>query len=199
MSLIEQVFEGALWRGRYVILLAVIASMAASMAIFYMATVDVFYLVSHILHYADPSMATEARKILHDDTISHVVEVVDGYLLGTVMLIFSLGLYELFISDIDEAKGSRASSKILVIESLDDLKQRLAKVIVMILIVTIFEMGLKLEIETTLDLLYLAGSLAMIGLALYLTHASESAAHGGAVHEAEPAGDDEHEHQTHGH
>ena len=97
----ELVFEGALWRSRYVILFAVIASMAAGFGVFYMATVDVYYLVVHVIHYADPSMAEEARKVLHDNTITHIVEVVDGYLLATVMLIFSLGLYELFISDID--------------------------------------------------------------------------------------------------
>jgi len=105
--------------------------MAAAIAIFYMATVDVVYLVSHILHYADPALSPEVRKGLHDETITHVVEVVDGYLLATVMLIFGLGMYELFISDIDEAKHSKASSAILVVESLDDLKQRLAKVTVL--------------------------------------------------------------------
>ncbi len=173
MQLIEKIFEGMLWRSRYVVLFAVVASMAAAIAIFYMATVDVVYLVSHILHYGDTSLAPEARKMLHDETITHVVEVVDGYLLGTVMLIFGLGMYELFISDIDEAQDSKASSAILVIHSLDDLKQRLAKVIIMIMIVTIFELALKLKVGDALDLLYLAGAVALIGLALYLTHASD--------------------------
>lgn len=190
MDLIEKIFEGILWRSRYVVLFAVVASMAASVAIFYMATVDVVYLVSHIVHYADPSLTAEARKLLHDETITHVVEVVDGYLLATVMLIFGLGMYELFVSDIDEAKHSKASSAILVIESLDDLKQRLAKVIIMILIVTIFEMALKLSIGTTLDLLYLAGAVALIGLALYLTHASEG-------HGAKPESHSEHHSESH--
>jgi uncharacterized membrane protein YqhA len=185
MNLMERVFEGALWRSRYVVLLAVVASLAAGFAIFYMATVDVYYLIVHIFHYADPSLTDEARKTLHDDTITHIVEVVDGYLLATVMLIFSLGMYELFISDIDEAHGSKASSKILVIESLDDLKARLAKVILMILIVTLFEHALKMEMKTTLDLLYLGGSLALVGLSLYLTHAADS--HGGEKHQGEAA------------
>jgi len=174
MKFVESIFEGALWRSRYIVLFAVVASMAAGTAIFYMATVDVVYLIMHIVHYADPDLAIDARKVLHDETITHIVEVVDGYLLATVMLIFSLGMYELFISDIDEAHGSKASSKILVIENLDDLKARLAKVILMILIVTLFENALKLKVESTLDLLYLGGSIALVGLALYLTHASES-------------------------
>ena len=114
MNFIEKFFEGTLWNSRFVVLAAVIGSLLAGMAIFYMATVDVVYLLKHIVHYADAEMTTEARKALHDSTISHIVEVVDGYLLATVMLIFSLGLYELFISDIDQAHGTKASSKILV-------------------------------------------------------------------------------------
>ena len=173
MNLIERLFESVLWRSRYVVLFAVIASMAAGIGIFYMATVDVVYLLIHIADYANPEMTATARKLLHDETITHIVEVVDGYLLAMVMLIFSLGMYELFISDIDEAHGSKASSKILVIENLDDLKARLAKVILMILIVTLFEEALKMDMKNALDLLYLGGSIALIGLALYLTHASE--------------------------
>jgi len=176
MGLFEKLFEGALWNSRFVIIAAVIGSLLAGFAIFYMATVDVINLFSHALHYADSSLSDEARKGLHDSTVTHIVEVVDGYLLATVMLIFSLGLYELFISDIDQAHGSKASSKILVINNLDDLKSRLAKVILMILIVTLFEKALTMKLTTPLDLVYLGASIALIALALYLSHAAEHGA-----------------------
>ncbi|MFM2407431.1 MAG: hypothetical protein RL358_173 [Pseudomonadota bacterium] len=176
MQFLESFFEGSLWNSRFVIIAAVIGSLLAGFAIFYMATVDVFILLSHALHYAD-SMPDEARKALHDGTVSHIVEVVDGYLLATVMLIFALGLYELFISDIDQAHGNKASSKILVINSLDDLKSRLAKVILMILIVTLFEEAINMHITTPLDLVYLGASIALIALALYLSHAAEAGSH----------------------
>lgn len=173
MKFFESIFEGTLWNSRFVIIAAVIGSLLAGFAIFYMATVDVVYLFQHAMHYADSGMTDEARKILHDSTVSHIVEVVDGYLLATVMLIFSLGLYELFISDIDQAHGSKASSKILVISSLDDLKSRLAKVILMILIVTLFEEAINMKLTTPLDLVYLGASIALIALALYFSHAAE--------------------------
>ncbi len=185
---LEKLFEAALWRSRFVVVVAVIASMVAAIAVFYIATVDVWYAVSHIVHYADAELSNEARRLLHDDTVTHVVEVVDGYLLATVMLIFALGLYELFVSDIDEAHGSRASSKILLIESLDDLKTRLSKVILMILIVKLFEHAVKMKMETPLDLLYMGGAIALVGLALYLTHASEG--HSAAPGEAPRTGTD---------
>jgi uncharacterized membrane protein YqhA len=173
LKFLEALFEGSLWNSRFVIFLAVIGSLFASFAIFYMATVDVVILVQHTLHYADSSLTEEARKVLHDSTVSHIVEVVDGYLLAVVLLIFSLGLYELFISDIDQAHGSKASSKILVINSLDDLKSRLAKVILMIMIVTLFEEALNMHIAQPIDLVYMGAAIALIALALYLTHAAD--------------------------
>jgi uncharacterized membrane protein YqhA len=173
MKLLETIFEGVLWNSRFVIITAVIGSLLAGFAIFYMATVDVANLFMHAMHYADFGLSDEARKALHDSTVTHIVEVVDGYLLATVMLIFSLGLYELFISDIDQAHGSKASSKILVISSLDDLKSRLAKVILMILIVTLFQEAIHMKLTTPLDLVYLGASITLIALALYFSHAAE--------------------------
>ncbi len=173
MKFFETLFEGALWNSRFVVLTAVVGSLLAGFAIFYMATVDVIFLFQHSLHYADASLTDEARKALHDSTVSHIVEVVDGYLLATVMLIFSLGLYELFISDIDQAHGSKAASKILVINNLDDLKSKLAKVILMIMIVTLFEEATSMRIESPIDLIYMGGSIALIALALYLSHAAD--------------------------
>ncbi len=173
MKLFEDLFEGTLWNSRFIILTAVVGSLLSAIAIFYMATVDVVILIQHMFHYADTSLTEEARKVLHDSTVSHIVEVVDGYLLAVVLLIFSLGLYELFISDIDQAHGSKASSKILVISNLDDLKSRLAKVILMIMIVTLFEEALNMHISQPIDLVYLGAAIALIALALYLTHASE--------------------------
>jgi uncharacterized membrane protein YqhA len=178
LKFIETLLEGTLWNSRFIIMTAVLGSLLASIVIFVMASIDVYFLCMHALHYADASLADEARKALHDSTVSHIVEVVDGYLLATVLLIFSLGLYELFISDIDQAHGSKASSKILVINSLDDLKSRLAKVILMIMIVTLFEEALNMHISQPIDLIYMGGSIALIALALYWSHAAEGK-HGG--------------------
>jgi uncharacterized membrane protein YqhA len=189
LKFIETLLEGSLWNSRFVIFLAVLGSLFASFAIFYMATVDVVVLLQHMFHYADAEMTDVARKALHDSTVSHIVEVVDGYLLAVVLLIFSLGLYELFISDIDQAHGSRASSKILVINSLDDLKSRLAKVILMIMIVTLFEEALNMHITQPIDLVYMGAAIALIGLSLYLSHAAD----GGHSSEGEVATDIHHE------
>ena len=168
----ELMFENALWRSRFVVIVAVIASLVTSFAMFYMASVDAYFLVTHLGEYLSADLVGEARKFFRAATVTHVVEVIDGYLLATVLLIFSLGLYELFISKIEQAELSETSS-VLAIHSLDDLKTRLGRVIIMILIVNFFELAISMNFNGPLDLLALAGSIALIGLTLYLTHAEE--------------------------
>jgi uncharacterized membrane protein YqhA len=178
----ERALESILWKSRFVVILAVVASIAASLAMFWITSVDMFYAVAHLVGYADSSLTEEARKGLRDGAVTQVVEVVDGYLLASVMLIFAFGLYELFISDIDEAHGSTASSKILVIDSLDDLKTKLAKVILIILIVRLFEYAVRIRPEHMLELVYFGGAIALVGLALYLSHASETQSEPAQLH-----------------
>lgn len=177
-SILEHVFESTLWNSRFIVLFAVIASLLTSVAMFFIATVDAWYMLLHLMDYASPSIDSAARANLRAETVTHVVEIVDGYLLATVLLIFALGLYELFISKIDIASFSKTASNVLIINSLDDLKGRLAKVILMILIVRFFEYAIGMHIETALNLLYLAAGIALIGLALFLTHeADKKSAH----------------------
>jgi uncharacterized membrane protein YqhA len=170
MKKIEAFFESGLWSSRFVVLFAVVASLFTAFAMFFMATVDAWFLISHLFEYASPDLAQEARVNFRSSAVTHVVEIVDGYLLGTVLMIFALGLYELFISRIEAAETSETASSVLIINSLDDLKGRLAKVILMILIVKYFEHAVDMDFHSPMDLLYLAGGIALIGLALFLTH-----------------------------
>lgn len=163
----EALLEGTLWRSRFVVLVAVIASLLTSFAIFYMTVIDVFYTIAHLSNYYELGDAERAE--LKAMTVAHVVGSVDGFLLGAIMLIFSLGLYELFISKIDSA-NDKGSSKILIINSLDDLKDKLAKVILMILIVMFFEQAIFLKPTGPLELLYYSLAIMLVAAALYLSH-----------------------------
>ncbi len=175
MKEIERIFERGLLSTRFVVLIAVLASLVTSLAVFFLATVDVVILVGHIAHYADGSMTGDERMALRNQSITHVVEVMDGYLLATILLIFALGLYEIFVSPFDEAAAEGGEA--LYFSSLDDLKNALARVILIILIVKLFEHALQMEIATSVDLLAFAGSIALVGLALYLSHAGGGGKH----------------------
>lgn len=167
MKLIERVFEGLLWNSRLVTLVAVVASVVVALVMFYIASADVVYLAKEVSHYT--ALETDARERLHRAVVAHVAEIVDGYLFATILIIFALGLYELFISKIDAIESSPVASRVLLISSLDELKERLAKVVFLILIVRYFQYALEAEITNSLDLLYLAVGIALVAVSLYLT------------------------------
>jgi uncharacterized membrane protein YqhA len=173
MKLIERVFEQLLWNSRLVTLVAVIASLVASFVMFYIATADVVFLLGEVAHYT--SLESAAREHLHASVVAHVAEIVDGYLFATILIIFSLGIYELFISKIDMIEDSPIAPRVLLIRSLDDLKERLAKVVFLILIVRYFQYVLESSVSAPLDLLYLAIGIALVAVSLYLTGEKHSA------------------------
>jgi len=84
------------------------------------------------------------------------------------MVIFALGLYELFVGPIKAAE-SPTGARLLEIRDLDELKNRLAKVIILLLVVEFFQQALRLTFATPLDLLYLAIGILLIGGAVFLS------------------------------
>ncbi|XP_027181288.1 uncharacterized protein LOC113779774 [Coffea eugenioides] len=114
-----------------------------------------------------------------------LVEALDVYLLGTVMLVFGMGLYELFISNLDKAK-SFADERVphrsnffglftlkerpqwLEIKSVNQLKTKLGHVIVMLLLIGLFDKTKKAAILSPLDLLCFSASVLLSSGCLYL-------------------------------
>jgi len=173
---IERAFERALLASRFAVILAVITSLLGAFLLFAMATVDVTSLtIKAVALVADPVADWSA---FHAKAIERIIAAVDDYLLATVLLLFALGLYELFISKIDAAEDE-THSNILIIKSLDDLKDRLGKVILMILIVTFFKSANKIVFGDPVKLLFLGAGILCVALALYFTHGGGKGKTGG--------------------
>jgi uncharacterized membrane protein YqhA len=173
MSSWKKAFENVLWNSRLVVLFAVITSVLAGLDLFIVVGLESLRVLVSLAHSADPTMALDQREGLLRQSILRMISLIDGYLLGAFMFIFGFGLYELFLADLQEARSSLASGRILRIKSLEDLKTRLGRVILIILIVEIFKDAYEVKAQSPLDLLYVAATIALIGLALYLTHSPE--------------------------
>lgn len=166
-----------LWESRFAVLFAVLASLFNSLTIFYMATVDAYYIINHLNKYASSALDTVAKNKLHNTTITHIIKIINNYLLTTILLIFSLKLYKLFISKIDKAGECETSSNVLLITNLNNLKKHLTKIILIILIIKFFEHAIGMEFKSPLDLLYLAGEINLLKLTLYLSHLNNHTNH----------------------
>jgi len=163
---IEQTFESLLWSTRFFVLLAVIFSMIGGIALFIVASVDIWHVAVEVFNvYFNGIHPTN----FHEKIVSDLIGSVDLYLIAIVLFIFGFGLYELFISKIDVAEKS-AASKILEIHSLDELKDKLAKVIIMVLIVGFFKRAMHTSYEGAYDMLALAGAIFALALSFYFMH-----------------------------
>ena len=164
--MIEKFFESALWSSRFITLLAVIFSILAAFSLFFLASADLYHVV--IATYQYFFMGVHPVNF-HADVVADIIGAIDLYLIAVVLLIFGFGIYELFISEIDVAKGT-GGEKILYVSSLDELKDKIAKVIVMVLVVSFFQRVLHAEYKGALEMLYFAISIMALSLGLYFLH-----------------------------
>ncbi len=173
MQWLTSAIERLLWASRFLVLIAVFASLASSAILFYVASGDVLRLFGSVAGYT-------GQAVTHISIIGHVAEIIDGYLFAAILIIFALGLYSLFIARLQVAEHSEVARRLLLITSIDELKERLAKVVFLILVVRYFQFTLEHEPQTSIELLELAVGIALIALALFLTNRTQKASAEGA-------------------
>ena len=108
-------------RSRYLMLIAVLGCFAASVTLLIYGALETIITITHTITTGSVSSENSKKLILS------FVEVVDLFLLATVFYITALGLYELFIDERIKVPNW------LEIHTLDDLKTKLASVIVVVL------------------------------------------------------------------
>jgi len=175
---LEALIERMIFNCRFLTLMAVVGSLAGSLLCFFKGSL---FVTQSFVEYFQASW----QGLGTSQVVFLLVEAVDVYLMGTVMLIFGMGLYELFVSTL-EVGGSgnvqnpvcgsnlfglfrmRERPKWLEIRSLDELKTKLGHVIVMILLVGMFEKSKKVPINSGLDLLCFSASILLSSGCLFL-------------------------------
>ncbi len=163
--MLEKIFENSLWSSRFVVLLAVFFGLMGAIVLFIVASFDIYDTAKFVLN---TYISHEHIHSFHEDVVGGIIGAVDLYLIGVVMLLFSFGLYELFISDIDAAKDEEGKeNKILAIHSLDQLKDKISKVIVMVLVVGFFQKVGHTEYHGALEMLYFALSITAVSVGLF--------------------------------
>ena len=159
----EHRFERVLWRLRLIAILPVIMSLASTVVTFLLGTVEIGKAILGLGQAADADMAYMAKLL------GGVVTGIDLYLIGIALLIFGYGVYELLISPIEAARdASGGGSSLLDIRNLDQLKEKLVKVLVVALIVSAFKAMLTLPITDGPSLAFFCLSLLLLALSGYL-------------------------------
>jgi uncharacterized membrane protein YqhA len=105
---------------RFLAIAGVLCSLVAGTVGFVWGVVRAVELIWHTIHGEELGMSVE------------LVKVMDNVLIGAALLIFGLGIYELFVGDLELPQGLR-------IETIDDLKSKLAAIVALVASVTFLE------------------------------------------------------------
>lgn len=142
----------ALGLSRYIVLIPVIGTFVASIALMIHEAVVIGQAVFNLLQ--ERSLSPRAGK----DIAVAMLEAVDVFLISIVAYIISLGLYVLFIDE------TLRLPRWLKIHDLDDLKSHLVSIVIAVLAVLFLREAVARAGD--LDLLKLAGALALMIAAL---------------------------------
>ena len=137
---------------RFLALAAVLGSLLSAMALYVYGLVDTVLVVMRV--FAAGDISTKGAKAM----MLNFIEIFDLFLLGTVMLVLALGLYELLI-DADFNITPR-----LQIHTFEDLKTHLVTVVIAVMAVTF--LGLVMSWNDETHLLDIGVSVALVIAAL---------------------------------
>ncbi len=148
-------------------IIAVIASGLGSLLMFIMGAVK---LIRAYTSYFSPVLEDGTfSQVAANQSITYVVQAIDAFLIALVMVVFSSGVYSLFVSE--KSLDERHSSKRFGITSLGALKQSLAELVVIILMVKFLEEALVgiesfgwLSLVLPVSILLLAAAVRIINL-----------------------------------
>lgn len=143
---------------RYLILIAVAGTFLAATTLLLYGGISVFQQIIYTV--MNGPVSSKGAKAL---TLGFI-ENADIFLVGTALYIMSLGLFELFIDDTIDLPGW------LVIHTLDDLKEKLIGVIVVVMAVVFLGHVVTWHGET--GILYLGGAIGLVvaGLTYFTGH-----------------------------
>ena len=111
--------EKLLEKSKYLILIAVASLFVASAVAFLWGGLKVIFIVINLIKTYGKDLSGAIA----------LIEIMDIFLIATALLVFSVGIYELFIGDLSLPEW-------LVIRNLHDLKSKLGSVIILVMAVT---------------------------------------------------------------
>ncbi len=168
---LEQRIERFLWNSRFLVMAAVIPSLLGALVLFIIGTLDIFAILLDAAAY----YLLGSGEDIHETVVTSIVIAVDIYLIAIVLLVFGLGVYRLFVSPIEQTEDHSPRHPFNV-ESFDQLKDKIARVVILAVIIEFFRAVVDIRFQTPLDVIYLALSVLALAAAIYLmslTHKGE--------------------------
>lgn len=163
----EMVFERFLWNSRFLVLIAVAASLLGSLILFVVGTLDIINLASATADY----YLGRGEQDIHKFIVADIILAVDIYLVAVVLLVFGAGIYRLFLSPIEESEEKGVAHP-FNIQSFGELKDKIVRVVILAVIIEFFRAVVDIRFSTPLDAIYLALSVLALAASVYIMSSS---------------------------
>lgn len=134
-----------------VMIIAVIATFCTAVALLIYGAFETWHFIEQM--FFDPE-----HVLSHDQVLLHAIEIIDLFLLATVVQVVALGLYQLYFNQ------DLHLPNWLKIDNLDDLKSKLVGVTVTVM--SVFFLGRALTWTGETAIVFLGGAVAMVIVAL---------------------------------
>ena len=152
---LEEKIEKILWWTRFIVLIPVIVSLLIFLLLIVGIIIKFFKL-----------NALFFTKGFDEHILAGIVSIIDISLLSVIILIFAWWIYELFVDEIDVNDQQKTKAKTLIIKDIDELKEKLGKVIIILLIVSLFKQMILNEPQSQYDLLINAWVILIMAISL---------------------------------
>lgn len=129
-NMLDEYFEPIFFELRYAILVPVLVGFFAALVMFAIGTY-------HVVN-ASSAMLLETKFSSSAVTLP-IIKALDAYLVGIILIIFSFGVYDFFISELEPAESAGLRPDWFKFDSTGDLKNKLIEVVLVILAIKFFE------------------------------------------------------------
>jgi len=123
-------FEPTFFKFRYVLLLPVLISFIGSIIMFLLGGYDTYKAIYALLIKGQTAS---------ESVVLPLVKALDAFLIGVILIIFSFGIYDFFISKLDPAEHAGIRPDWFKFESTGELKTKLIELVLVILAIQFFE------------------------------------------------------------
>lgn len=123
-------FEPRFFELRYLLLVPVLVSFVGSFVMFFMGTYNTYNAVTAIVFRGDFGQTA---------VILPIIKALDAFLIGIILVIFSFGIYDFFISVLEPADHAGVRPDWFKFDSTGELKNKLIEVVLVILSIKFFE------------------------------------------------------------
>ncbi len=148
---IELLIEYFLWNARFLVIIP----------IFILIILFVFIIFEVVIKWLQIFINYNPLTAIWD-----IISILDFVLLWVIILIFSWWIYELFVDEIKLKDNEKSKAKILIIHNIDELKEKISKVIIIMIVVYLFKQIMTIKVNNVIDILYLSIATVLLAISI---------------------------------